>query len=780
MKKQFLLLALFLSSVFASAQNCNFSYTISGAFNAFDFAPNPNYSPNLYSFLWDFGDGTTSTNSHPTHIFNSPGPLVVCYTISDTNGVFVCSACDTLSTHNPGGCSFTVTPTSAAGTYVFSAVNTSGGQVEWDFGDGSPIMTGHTVTYSYSGSGSYLVCMAEIDTATQVVICISCQPLQVGTGGGNCSFIASSTVIQPTLYSFVSNVPQTSTVVWDFGDGSTGSGLQATHNYTTVGTFLVCMTATDTSGFTCHDCQVVYTGGSNGNCYFTYRQDSANVNSFTFDGLPAYPNSDISWDFGDGHTATGNTVNHAFAGPGSYHVCMIETDSIGNIICSDCQTITIGSINNCQFIWSANPMHPLTVDFITNASPSATVTWDFGDGSSGTGGTANHSYASAGTYNVCVTISSLGVTCTSCMLVTVGNTSGHCQISFYPDPFHPNVFQFDFLPSTPGSSVDWDFDDGSTATGNTVSHTFAASGIYVVCATESDSSGQIVCQTCVTIQAGGSPPGCQASFLATNLGLTAYFIDLSLTSTAGTVYSWDFGDGSTSNNRFPQHTYNAPGTYNACLTITSGNCTDTYCSAVVVDTGNVIFPGGPCRAYYAFLQLAPYQVTVVNLSSGLNLSFNWDFGDGTTATGPYPSHVYTSTGSYNLCLTVSDANGCSDTFCDTLSVDTLGNIFRVMTGFTVNVLSPGQITAGVEEVSPLHTFSLYPNPASDRIHFSVASDGVPAEAYSVMSIQGGIVSSGTVQGFEGTIDASDLASGVYLIVLQFNDGSRSHQRIIKN
>src|SRR6185436_13879709 len=98
--------------------------------------------------------------------------------------------------------------------------------------------------------------------------------------------------------------------------------------------------------------------------------------------------------------------------------------------------------------------------------------------------------------------------------------------------------------------------------------------------------------------------------------------------------------------RFPQHTYAVPGTYNVCLSITSGNCIDQFCSPILIDTTSGPFNTG-CQAFFAIVQLAPYQVSVVNLSGngvgGVNYSYLWDFGDGTTDNNPYPSHAYAST-----------------------------------------------------------------------------------------------------------------------------------------
>jgi PKD repeat protein len=288
----------------------------------------------------------------------------------------------------------------------------------------------------------------------------------------------------------------------------------------------------------------------------------------------------------------------------------------------------------------------------------------------------------------------------------------------------------------------------------------------------------IVCQSCISIFVGGGPVVCQASFLSTSLGLTGYFIDLSVGNLNATSYSWDFGDGSTSTVRFPQHTYSAPGTYTVCQTISSGNCTDQFCSPIIVDS--IINPAGGCQAFFAIVQLAPFQVSVVNLSSGLNLGFSWDYGDGSTDSLPFPSHYYSATGSYNLCLTVYDANGCSSTYCDTINVDALGYVYRGMAGFSLNVFSPIQITAGVNEIKSKQSFKSYPNPVTSDLHIVTSSLSDRITSFRILSLLGSEILSGKLSNTEGSVNLQKLATGSYLLEVSFSDGSRRYQSIIKN
>jgi hypothetical protein len=82
----------------------------------------------------------------------------------------------------------------------------------------------------------------------------------------------------------------------------------------------------------------------------------------------------------------------------------------------------------------------------------------------------------------------------------------------------------------------------------------------------------------VTVTVNALP---SASFSVVSTGLTASFTDLS--SPTPTAWTWDYGDGDFGTSQNPTHTYTNPGTYVACVTVTSADgCVDTYCDSVVV------------------------------------------------------------------------------------------------------------------------------------------------------------------------------------------------------
>lgn len=861
MKKVLLLLFFSLFVVGIKAQNCNFSYSQAGALYTYQFTPNPAFPSPLYSYLWDFGDGSTSNLDNPTHTYNSAGNFNVCYTILDSNGTSVCTACQLILAGSSTGCPITFALDSAtANTGLFSTNAVAGTTAWWSFSDGTPNVAATSVTHTFPGPGTYMVCVNFVDNTSGASVCQNCINAVIVQQNQNCSFTATSYPAQSNVFDFQAYANGGVSYMWDFGDGSAGTGMTNTHTYPLVNAvYYVCLTTTDFLGSVCTYCDSIVVNVGGATCSYTYLVDSLNPFSYTFFAQPSLPGSSVVWNFGDNSTGTGSVVTHTYAVDGLYNVCMDEVDTNGTllctycypiqvttgnnncsftyqesllipgqvtffgihsspssylswdfgngssgtgdtitnmytapgtyyvcmhelgggaVLCSYCTYITVGGAGNCTFTYIVDSMQSNVVSFFFTPNSSASlVSWDFGDGSAGQGANITHTYAMSGTYTVCVNeidINTGTTLCQTCMNVTIFNAPG-CYFSALPDSINPLALTFNATVGS-GSTASWDFGDNSTGLGTSVQHTYASAGTYTVCMFELDSIGAVLCQSCQTITLTGGPAVCRANFIETSLGLNAFFIDLSTGTSPATGYTWSFGDGTSSNSRFPQHTYAAPGTYTTCLTINDGSCNDQFCSTFVIDTA-VVNPTG-CQAYFVNVQLAPYQIVVVNLSSGVNLNFNWDFGDGTTSTQPYPSHYYNSIGTYNLCLTIDDGAGCTDTYCDTLAVDSLGNIFRGMTGFTINVLSPSQLT-GVQDVPGAKSFSAYPNPVRSELTVTLTSVAAAGSHYRVYNVQGALVAEGPLNRELNTVPAETWGIGLYILEVTDATGARSYQQLVK-
>lgn len=135
------------------------------------------------------------------------------------------------------------------------------------------------------------------------------------------------------------------------------------------------------------------------------------------------------------------------------------------------------------------------------------------------------------------------------------------------------------------------------------------------------------------------------------------------------VYNWTFGDGTNGTGETVSHAYNTTGTYNVTLTVTneSANATDRLTVRVVEPVEAEITPDGPIAADVdRSIEFSGSESASDNRSA--NVNYEWDFGDGTNATGATVEHAYDATGTYTVTLTATDTVT-GETTTDTVEVE---------------------------------------------------------------------------------------------------------------
>lgn len=310
--------------------------------------------------------------------------------------------------------------------------------------------------------------------------------------------------------------------------------------------------------------------------------------------------------------------------------------------------------------------------------------WLFGDGGSSNTQNPSHTYTASGTYSVCLIIyNNNNCSDSICQSVTVNcGVSSTCSAQFYDSAHFSNGCVVDFYHwnnSAYKQYLSWNWGDGTYGNNSTNAgsfsvsqHTYTGSGNYYVCLYVYDSVSQCSNSYCDTISVNcGSSSGCQAYFIdSMHYQCSVQYYHKSTGVNNNTKYSWNFGDGQTSTQPYPYHTYTKSGWYNVCLTITNSapSCQSTYCDSIYVTCAS----SSQCQAY--FIDSAHYGCTVdyFNKSTGLNqtTSYNWSFGDGGTGNQLHANHTYSNSGWYLVCLTISDSNtNCQSTFCDSIYVN---------------------------------------------------------------------------------------------------------------
>jgi PKD repeat protein len=324
---------------------------------------------------------------------------------------------------------------------------------------------------------------------------------------------------------------------------------------------------------------------------------------------------------------------------------------------------------------------PLTVVF-TNTSLGGYTTslWDFGDELTSTLDGPTHVYWTPGVHTVILTISG-------------PDGSDTMTRTDYITVYDPVEADFTAAPRTGIESATvafvntstgdydtnlWDFGDGITSTQESPTHIYTRPGAYDVSLTVSGLGGTDT----------ESRPAYINVYQQAVAGFTAFptegFAELEVvfvnTSTGDyTTSSWDFGDGGTSTEKHPIHTYTLPGVYTVTLTADGPGGADTCTDRITVYE--------PVKANFLAsprFGIAPLAVHFVDISEGPVDTWEWAFGDGQTSALQHPVHTYLITGTYTVSLTVRAPAGSA-----------------VWPGGTDTLARTGYVTVGVPLYMPI-------------------------------------------------------------------------------
>jgi len=624
------------------------------------------------TYFWDFGDGNTSTQASPSHTYSSNGVYSVTLSVTNSAG---CSKVFTKTNYiqlvSKPAANFTATNNNSCTLPLnVSFTNASAGGVsyQWDFGDGG---TSNAVnpTHTYVATGSYTVRLITTNAA-------GCQdtmtkPAFVNIGSLTASFTKSTaTTCTNNAVTFTNtSLPGPGNSTWYFGDGGTATSANATHAYSTAGTYTVKLVVNFNN---CSDSsfQTItvnpgpstnFTATNLSGCLVPFTTQFTNTTT----GAASY-----LWLFGDGGTSTAVNPSHTYTALGAYNVTLIAFGANG---CND--TFVRPAYINIALpavTFTATPVAgcaPATVTFTANIPAGVTIAsyaWTFGDGNTSSGGpTVTHTYA-AGTY-----AATLSVTTTAGCVVTIPATTitiGTPPVAGFtvsPNPICPNqVISFTNTSVSPSGTIyTWSFGDGGTSTLTNPTYSYGTQGTYTVTLTANNNG----CISTYTTNVIVSPPMAQFSvgYSCTN----KLQVSFTNTTVGGNTFAWDFGDGATSTlQNPPPHIYNAYGTYNVTLTVTN-----TASGCVAIYTVPVILFNITAQFVASDSVICKNQVITFTAQSDPNIAgYSWNFGDGGTGTGASVTHAYANSGLYTVRLVVQDARGCIDSMVKTNYIQVSG------------------------------------------------------------------------------------------------------------
>ncbi len=772
---------------------------------AFDGTGSSDLDDEVAVYDWDFGDDQTGTGPTPTHVYARPGTYEVRLTVTDASGTIRSSADDTMQVI------VNARPIADAGPDLIGApgetltfqgsrsLDPDGSVAEyrWDFRDGETA-TGQVVRHAFAKPGTYVVRLMVVDNTMQTeavdyaetTVFINKPP--VANAGPDAVAAPGQAVKFSALDSFDTDGALT-TYRWDFSDlDEPIEGAEIVRSFDEPGVYTAQLTVTDDSGalnaIATDTMQIAVNHqpvADAGPSIFTDRT------TITFDGTRSVDGDGNSlayaWDFGDGAKAKGAIVSHTYAEGGTYPVVLTVDDGTGLdnaiartaievrinrppvAIAGENQRVCTGDIivldasgsydpegGVLRYAWTfgdgtastiVNPTktyskgatYPVKVTVKddsglpngTNTSEIAirvdqgpvasagedilacaktevafdgsastdidgvvnNFTWDFGDGNQGGGETPVHIYEHPGTYRTFLTIEGEKAGICSAIStdeITVTIIEGPVAVIDAPTavPITETV-TFDASRSymTDGriTAWQWDFGDGETATGATVSHRYARAGTYPVSLIlKSDSTSptcqQISAQHLITVNA---PPVADAGEDKSGAVRESIVFDASASHDpdGGIVsYQWDFGDGESASGIQTRHRYAEPGTYEATLTIADDA---DLANSTVTDTVTVTVNPVPAPAIDG-PDVACVAESVSWRADGDLASYAWAFGDGVSGETNEASHAYARPGWYSLVLLADDGRNQTNS--------------RQQTTRIVHINQPPQAEAGPDQM----------------------------------------------------------------------------------
>ncbi len=652
--------------------------------------------PGTLSYLWDFGDGNTSTLSSPSHSYTTPGNYTVSLATSSTAG---CS--DTMTKQNLFAILDINTTFSEPDSICINSqatfVNTSTPvpvSSLWNFGDGTT-STDTMPVKSFASVGNYKVTLYNTYSfckdSSSKTIKVTPKPKTNFTAGS--TFKCSP----PFTVNFTDATPGAVGWQWDFGDGSTASDQNPSHTYIDTGYYSVKLITTNASG--CSDTlekknyisiirPVITIPNLPQNGCVPYKV-SPIANIVTGDNVTSY-----LWDFGDGGTSTQKAPTYTYFNQGTYTVTLTITTSTGcTEVFSVPAAIKVGTIQPVDFSFLPNPVCALQpVQFTGITDTSDAWLWEFGDGSAATDKNTSHSYQQTGVFSVTFTAYNNG--CPSNIKKTNAITVKPPIPNFTFAVDCSNKLKVNFTDASDGPSTwKWDFGDGTTSTLQHPTHTYSTYKTYTVTLTVTNNT----CSNSISypVKLFDEHPDLSITNPIVCRKSTVYFGAVVKDPTNFVRYVWNFGDGSTwDSDLFDKtgsayHYYAIAGTYDITLTLT-----DIYGCTTVVSKPKAVRINGPTAKFSVNRPngCVTDNRTFNDLSKDDGIhpitSWKWDFGDGTTTllTQPPFIHAYADTGIYSVNLVVKDAVGCWDS----ISVPNLIHATDPKASFTVDTLTcPG-------------------------------------------------------------------------------------------
>ncbi|AEW01728.1 hypothetical protein A4D02_06905 [Niastella koreensis] len=637
-------------------------------------------SPKFWN--WDFGNGTLSNAQNPTIIFDQPGTYTVTLVVRNDDGTNGITKTNYITVYPSPAAAFSANyttgciPVNVQFTDKSTAPNGSIVAWQWDFGDGGT-STAQNPAHTYNVAGFYNVTLIATSSSGCKGTASYGRYIRIVAGvTADFTNTKPSTCQGPYTINFTnqSSGPGNMTFQWNLGNGSTPTTTNPSTTYATTGTYNVTLTATSEFGCSGTITKPVTLSGPVTDIKVA---DSPCQNTkVSFINNSTVKPQKTLWDFGNGAQSTNTDDNTIYPTAGSYTVKLYNNyagckDSAIKVIFIKPSPVINFTATNAT---ACKP--PLTVTFQDASPPPATITkwsWDFGDGSTGSGSPTTHQYNSAGNYNVsAVFTDNAGCEGQISKPAVIQITPPTVKITSVPAG---GCVPYTYAPTAIVSSIDgvatysWDFGDGTVITGTnpSPSHTYNTTGIYKIKLTITTTGGCTATDAPSDDVKVGTPPA--PNFSAASFDIcpadSAHFTDL--TPKPADEWLWNFGDGATSKEQNPAHFYNDTGTFVVKLTAYNNRCPGPSVSLpihVKPPIAKFVY-----KVICGDLTVAFKDTSITDPAYG-PITYTWSFGNpalGTSTTVGNTSFTFPAYGVYAVTLRVTNGS-CTSMYVDSVRI----------------------------------------------------------------------------------------------------------------
>jgi PKD repeat protein len=664
-----LLLPILLFCVFdLNAQQADFSAPVkSGCFPLTVHFKDLSTGSNLTGWLWDFGNGNSSTLQEPSAVYTQPGLYTVSLKVTNANGSdtevkanFVVVFDEPKPNFN-----FTIPPNQKCAPLAVEFQDQSipgSGSISswnWTFGDGGT-STAKSPSYTYTSAGTYTVSLNAKNSFGCERTMIGNSTIQVDGIEASFTTQSESYCTAPASVQFTSSVNESNvTYEWSFGDGSSSTAASPLHTYA-AGNFTAVLKVQNAAGCSDTFFKTILVGGEGGVDFTMSVAKICIGQEVTFERTVSGSVLTQQWTFPDGSVSNQNSVTKAFTIVGKQNVTF--TASLVEKDCNSVITKELEVVPNAIADFTHAPACDGSIMFTNKSSNAVGYHWDFGDNGTATEVSPTHEYYLPQQYKVKLkALNVLGCESFVEKLITV---FAKPQAEFSPSVEQgcsgttlsgcaPFTVQFQDKSTSPVAitKFEWDFGDGTKSTLPNPSHTFTKKGVYLIKLSITTANG---CQSSMTSRAHVADVAPTGKFVVPKTTICAgeelKFEDQSINAN---YLCWNYGDGTQTGGSSGGYTYMVPGIYTVTLVAKNDGCTNTFVSPqqITVLNPNVNFDiVKSCDE--------PFKVTLQNASSGYD-QIQWTYGDGTPATQDL-NHTYATSGNHTIEVTASNAvTGCT-------------------------------------------------------------------------------------------------------------------------